>query len=507
MIKLKIITDNRLSDVKVFKGEKLSDVLRREDIGIIMPCGGKGKCGKCRVKVEEGNILASEQDKKFFSDEELKDGWRLGCCAIIEENAVIRIEENNNFNILNDYFENDEDNLVDDNTDFGFGAAVDIGTTTICLSLINLINGKTVNTISMLNSQTKYGSDVISRITAANEGNLKELNKLILEDILDGIKILTEKFDSSLLNKIVISGNTAMVYFLLGMDCTELGQYPFSFRTKDIIKMNFENVFKCSEYYCPVVILPSVSAFVGGDIVSGGVLYDFAERNNTLLIDIGTNGEMLLNASGKLFSTSVAAGPAFEGGNISCGIGGVEGAVNHIEYNNGTFNFTTIGDKKPVGICGSGVIDIISEIIKNNIADKTGLLNDHYFDSGIKIAEGIVFTQQDIRQFQMAKGALRAGIECLINRAEIKKSDINEVLISGGFGFFADIENLINTGAIPPEFTGKIKICGNTSLGGAIKLLKNKNYKYADYIAQNTSDVVLAKDDDFSSMFIEYMNF
>lgn len=511
MIKIKLVTDDKVLEVKSFMGEKLLDVLRKEDIKISMPCGGKGRCGKCKVKVEMGNVEPTNEDKKFFTNEEIKDGWRLGCRCILTEDATIKIEENRTFQITEEYInieENIEDITDEDaNYNFGYAVAVDIGTTTICFELINLLTGKRLDTFSLLNSQSKYGSDVITRISEANNGKLSEMNSLIKNDILDGINRITAKYDKSLINKIIISGNTTMIYILLNMDCTNLGEYPFDITTKTAIKYSFERVFKSDEYLCRVIIIPSISAFVGGDIISGAVMCNIDENVNTILIDIGTNGEIILNANNTLFCTSCAAGPAFEGGNILNGIGSVEGAIYKAKYSDGKFNVNTIADKKPVGICGSGIIDIIAELLENKLIDNEGLLTDKYFESGIEIYENIKFIQKDIRQFQLAKSAVRTGIECIIKSSGINISDIDKVYLAGGFGFNINIDNSCKIGLIPEQFKEKIVIAGNTSLGGLSKFINSKCIDKANYIANNTNEIILAQLQDFNDNFIKFINF
>lgn len=515
MIKVKIISGSNVTEVRGFKGERILDLFRREDINLNTPCGGNGRCGKCKVKIIEGNIEVTEADKINFSSEEIEQGWRLCCNSYANEDLTIMLNENINYNILEEYYNFDEEisaietNPSDDeyDYDFGYAVAVDIGTTTICFELINLLNNESIKSISMINSQTMYGADVITRISEANKGKLLDLSTLIRMDIIKGIKAIAGKYDSSVINKIIISGNTTMIYLLLNMNCSQLGTYPFKINTNKGMKYAYEDIFKTEEYMCQVIILPSITAFAGADIVSGALMCNILERQNSLLIDIGTNGEMILNADGKLFCTSTAAGPAFEGGNISCGIGSVEGAIVSIEYKNGKFEYKTIHEKKAIGICGSGVIDLICSMLKEGFIDNTGLLKDELFESGIKIEENIVFTQKDIRQFQLAKSAVRTGIECLVKNAGIKFNDIQKVYIAGGFGFNLNISNSIDIGLIPKEFKNNITVVGNSSLGGIKTIIKDKVIDKANKIAAETTEIILSEDNNFNDLYIKYMNF
>jgi len=225
-------------------------------------------------------------------------------------------------------------------------------------------------------------------------------------------------------------------------------------------------------------------------------------------VQIGTNGEILLNANGIVYCASTAAGPAFEGGNISSGIGSVEGAVSTVKYNSGIFEVNTIGGKNPIGICGSGIVDAIACFIKNGIVDKTGLIiNESFFKTGIYITDNVNITQDDIRSFQMAKSAIRAGIESIIKNSGLKIENIDNVFISGGFGFYINIESAIVTGLIPKEFNKKIKVIGNSSLGGLNKIIKENCIYKAENIIQNCNVLNLANDDIFNELFIKYIDF
>ena len=234
--------------------------------------------------------------------------------------------------------------------------------------------------------------------------------------------------------------------------------------------------------------------------------YDKISQTANMFIDLGTNGEMALGNKDKMIVTSTAAGPAFEGGRISCGIGSVDGAVCGVNLKTGTLK--TIADKPPVGLCGTGIIELVSELLDEKIIDKTGLLNDDYFINGYKIAEDVVFTQNDIRQVQMAKSAVRAGIDVLAKSWGTELSQIDTVYLAGGFGYGLSIEKACNIGILPREFLGKTKVIGNSSLGGCIKYAERQDGdERIGRIKEISSEISLGNSEDFEKLYIEYMNF
>ena len=252
--------------------------------------------------------------------------------------------------------------------------------------------------------------------------------------------------------------------------------------------------------------MPCIHAYVGGEIVSGAYFLNFDEKEDCLFIDIGTNGEILLNSGGKLYCASAAAGPAFEGGGVSCGSGGVLGAINSIKYKDGSFDYTTIGNKSPVGICGSALIDLTAELLENKIIDEAGLLKEEYFSKGLKIADGIFFRQKDIRELQLAKSAIASGVECILNYGGKKFSDIKRVFIGGGFGFYLNPESVFKIKMLPYCFYDKIEFCGNTALGGLLKAYVTNSDDYEKFIPL-TQAVDLAEGKEFQEIFIENLNF
>ena len=352
--------------------------------------------------------------------------------------------------------------------------AVDFGSTTLAFQLMEAHSKNILHTVTMLNSQRKYGADVLTRIRASVDGKRDELQQCARNDLFTGIGQLCEEcnIEQDQIKQVVIAGNTTMVHFLQGYDCSGLGVYPFTPVTLDFVKESGKP---------NITIFPGISAFVGGDIVSGLYELDFISKEGiSLLVDLGTNGEMVLGNKDKVIAASVAAGPAFERGTV---------------------------------IWGSDVIDIATRLLKEGIMDETGLLLDEYFDKGFPIsqtADGrqIVFTQQDIRKLQLAKAAVRAGIETLTEEYGITTGQIDKVYLAGGFGYYLDAKKAAFIGMIPKDLAKKAEAVGNSSLAGCVKYLQEENEeKQIQKIVSAVQHVELANNDNFQQKYVKNMSF
>ena len=511
---VRIKSENKEDERTLFvrKNESLMDALIREGYYINAVCAGRGICGKCTVRVLEGSSDITPEDRRFFSQEEIENGCRLSCRLYPKDDLVISLNENNeaDFEVLSQHNALDISSGTQSN---GYEIAIDIGTTTIAFELLN--SCEIIYTLTSLNHQRKYGSDVISRINSASNGKSDELRVCIQNDLQDGILSLCKacNIGTEKIKRIAIACNTTMSHLLMGYDCKTLGQYPFTPVNIDFIRGSAKEIIgiECSG---EVVILPGISTYVGGDIVSG--LYDcgfYKSQEITLLVDLGTNGEMALGNRDKILVTSTAAGPAFEGGNISCGVGSVEGAICSVDIDGELAKIKTIRDKEPIGICGTGVIELTSELLKADIIDETGLLDEKYFEDGFFISKSvnrknITFTQKDVREIQLAKAAIRAGIETLLVRYGISKNEVSRVYIAGGFGYGLDTEKAIAIGMLPKEFRGLTKAVGNTSLSGAVKYLCNKGTeKMFNKILEVSEEISLSMDEQFNSFYMDSMMF
>lgn len=381
---------------------------------------------------------------------------------------------------------------------------IDIGTTTLAFSMIKK-NGQDVEYTAM-NMQRRFGADVISRIEAANRGRGSELREIIIFQIINGVKTLIEKCAEEP-EIIVISGNTVMTHLLMGYPCNSLGEYPFKPYSADTVVTSFDKLTNNKMLDIPVTVIGGISAFVGGDIVSGLYMCDFDLSDNiNLFIDLGTNGEMAVGGKDKIFVTSTAAGPAFEGGKISCGTGSIDGAICSVDIKSKTIK--TINDKEACGICGTGIIETVAGLWENGLIDETGLLNKKYFDKGYPVTDNIMFTQQDIREIQTAKSAIRSGIEMLIKKIGKNYNQIEKVYLAGGFGYRLTPEKACSIGLIPKELLGKIEAVGNSSLGGAVKYAYSADgEKRVKNIQSISEEFSLAQDEYFNELYLKYMYF
>lgn len=403
-------------------------------------------------------------------------------------------------------------NVCKANSERLYGIAVDIGTTTIALGLLDLVSGKIIKSHSLLNSQRQFGSDVISRIQNSNEGKLNLLKECIKSDLLSGIKDICTlaNIKTDEIYHIAVAGNTTMLYFLLGLPCESLALFPFNTITTSMLEYSFQDIFQDRMIDCGVTLLPGISAYVGADIVSGMLQCGFNNLEKTsILIDVGTNGEMSIGNKEKMLCLATAAGPAFEGANISCGTGSIKGAICSVTIKNGQVAYETIGNGEPKGICGSAVIDIIAECIKNSIIDETGRFDEEQYEEGyVKLTDNITFDQKDIREVQLAKSAIRSGIEILLQEFKCEYKDIDTVFLAGGFGNHMNIENAAVIGLIPEELKSKVKTVGNSSLGGAVSFLLNEESREAlSYILGRTEYIDISSNKSFNDLFINNMLF
>ena len=538
-VSVTIQTAERTIKIDYNKQDSLHEAMAKQGIRMNAACGGRGTCGKCRIKLLNGSLECTLSDQKLFTGEELKEGYRLACKAHPSTDISIRIleGEENEFEVVADLYHKPSESVADEserrsmdksnihgsnkahrNSNINassFGIAVDLGTTTLAMTLIELESGTIIETFTSLNHQRAYGSDVITRIQLSNQGKQKELQDCIRGDLLEGFQSLISKnnIKSDSVKSIVIAGNTTMGHLLLGHSCKNLGVYPFIPVNIQEQRLTFYEVFESYEFHAEVVIIPGISAFVGGDITAGLLVngYDSEDKIN-LFIDLGTNGEMAIGNHEKILVSSTAAGPAFEGGNISCGVGSIAGAITGVEFLQDKIKIKTIGDKPPVGICGTGIIELTYELLKHNIIDDTGLLIPEYFEEGFPIANedggAIRYTQKDIREFQMAKAAIRAGIEILVRSYNMSYEDIETVYVAGGFGYKLNMVKAIYVGLIPKELSHKIKTVGNSSLQGAIHYLKDDkaSLKIKNIINKST-EKHLSNDDDFNDLYISCMGF
>lgn len=510
-IKITIVTDDEKPNMKSDVKNESSVIVTHDSSTTIMStllknnlisgsfCGGRGDCGRCRIQFLKGMTMPTPLERSVMEAEELRQGYRLACLARPKDDCVIKLALVNSpkIDILADMIDVTEkvdyigqQNCKTENqksyvTEYEALIAVDLGTTTIAMQLMMIDTGQVVDTFCEMNPQRCYGADVLSRIRASCEGNREILRQMVVEVLERGVS----QFEKCLAGRNVairamcIAGNTTMGHLLMGYDVSSLGASPFV--PVEIGLQEYQN----PAWNFKAWLVPGISAFVGSDIVAGlyalGMLPDVhtfgshAEQETALLIDLGTNGEMAITDGTRMIVTATAAGPAFEGG---------AGA----------------------GVVGSDMIACTASLLRQGIMDETGLLAEPYFTEGVAIGEPAVkLYNKDIRDIQMAKAAVRAGIEILWR--QMAEPGIRRVYLAGGFGYYLDVEAAFCIGLLPASMRGKVESVGNTSLAGAFRigrdLWRHKTDKKAlEKSLSYIESVNLAEQGTFEELYIRYMS-
>ncbi len=482
---IKVLSGSKIKEYDCGKGENLLSFLQGKGYAIAARCGGNGKCGKCRVRVIEGT----------FEGE--KDGYVLSCLANVEGDAFVEVFETEGGGLTYT-----APTRTETDGEEGYGVALDIGTTTLAFSLTDLKSGRELDKFGTLNRQGAYGADVLSRIAAADEGKGKQMQECVLAQTREAIARFAEKFAFKKLKRLAVCGNTTMLHLFLGKDVHGIGQYPFRAEFLDTVHLSGEELGLSAE---EVVVLPSTSAYFGSDVVVGA-LTSRVEEGVNLLADIGTNGEMILHAHGKLYATSTAAGPCFEGANIECGTGGVAGAIDSVRERDGKIVCTVIGGGEATGICGAGLVDAIALMVRRGVVDETGAFTDG--TNKFYISDKVYISQADVRAFQLAKSAICAGISVLLSTAGVPYDALKKLYVAGGLGFYLDKKNAVGVGLFPAALAGKIEAVGNTALAGARECLcRKESIKAAERIAREAEYIDLSASPEFMDAYIENMNF
>ena len=508
--------------------KNLLEMLQEKNEYISAPCNGNGICGKCIVRYKSGATEPTKQDREFLSEKQLEQGYRLACQSYPTEEYKVEIPELEETIEVLSQWENQRTEEILKNTAEGtaektenalYGICIDIGTTTLAALLVNLETEADCQTAVSVNHQRTYGSDVLSRISASNGGKKWEIQRCIRQDLQKLIRELLqkEKITEQQIQRIVIAGNTTMCHLLRGFSCETLGVAPFLPVDLSWMEGSAADFLGMKELDTKVVILPGISAFVGADIMAGIAKMNMHRSEGYhLLLDIGTNGEMVLGNCRHMYVTSTSAGPAFEGGNISCGMASIPGVISHVFMEEtGKAGFQVIGEtdgenkkQQAIGICGTGMIDLVYELREHQMIDEHGTYSDLYFDTGYELAEKVKFTQNDIRELQMAKAAIRAGVDILVKKAGITFDEVDDCYLAGGFGTKIDIKKAAGIGLIPKELEMKTIPAGNTVLAGTKEVLLGRISKDELEKIQTMADVInLAEENDFEEMYLSYMDF
>lgn len=440
-------------------------------------CGGRGACGKCRVRFLSAAPLPSFADRIFFSPKELREGWRLACTAKPTDDCRVEVcfvKDKNAAPIVTwaEEAEDKREESIKKQTASGKDTAIgviDLGTTTVVMQLVDFVTGDILYTHAFLNPQRSWGTDVMARIESAVNGSGLQLQTTLLTELKYGFEQMKEYGKPE---KVMVAGNTTMGHLLMGYPVKSLGEapfYPFSVEMTDFDLIGHS-----------AVLMPGISAFVGADVVAGIYACGMAERQEyTLFIDLGTNGEIAIGNQERILCTATAAGSSFEG-DIS------------------------------VQAMGTDIVAIAFDMLKAGIMDETGLMAEPWFTSGWNTKTIVIF-QRDIRKLQMAKAAICAGVSVLLDKAEAWDK-VSYVYLAGGFGYYLDVEKAVGIGLIPAVLRGKCKAAGNTSLAGAIKYGREymedmSRGEKLQHIVRISQAINLAEQPEFEDRYIKSMSF
>ena len=515
---IKYENDNAESKLFFQAGESLLLLCQKAGIALSLNCGGKGICGKCKVRFLKGAPMPGISDRRFFSPDELRQGYRLGCLAKLYSDCEVVLPKKKEPDIVEDFVKVSfclPENIIRNGR--AYFVTTDIGTTTLVMQKRSVLDGSVCAVYKAVNAQKCYGADVISRMEASMHGNREDLSNLIRGQIQEGFTTLGHD-DISFM---VVAANTTMVHLLMGYDVSSLSKAPFLPKTLDEIETDIADI--------PTYIMPGFSAFVGGDIFSGLLalgmknvdltsdrVFEHLRDKLILLLDLGTNAEMALIRNNRLVATSAAAGSAFD----------------------------SIAD---VGIYGAAIISLLYRLLQEKKIDEHGTLQGEWFEKGVPYVvdenknvntgiDAIYITQKYIRQMQLAKAAVRCGIDYLVEKFGCTMQEIDHVYVAGGFGYYLDIEAAFGVGLLPEAFRKKTTACGNTALSGAAwygysKIKKNLDDETVvnskdqtdggtsekkeinivniinDYINLDRTLINLANEPDFSERYISYLDF
>lgn len=496
------------------QGTLISDAAKQAGVWINAPCGGNGTCGKCTVRL---NIGGKEQTV-------------LACQSVIDSECTITIGNPSSLVTLRDGAQRDVPFVPEIEScasceEMCF-AAIDLGTTSIVCYLLDGFTGDQLSVKGIQNPQAAYGADVITRanhvLTAEDSNALRRVVIEAINNLIDQTtRVAGRKPDQ--VTAVSIVGNTVMHHILLGLPLGSLVRAPYTPNTTG------DQTFPARELELKVnpaaiVRIPAViGGFVGADTVAcmSATAFDKILRP-TLMIDIGTNGELVCTDGVRSVCCSTAAGPAFEGANISSGMRAENGAVDHVWMENGIYHTSTIAHTPALGICGSGLIDLIATLVNTGTIDETGrfsydgtlsdrLVQDCDGKTAFLVSRGeqdILLSQKDVRELQLGKAAIRAGISVLLDELSLSTSDINSILIAGAFGSHLSADSLCDIGLLPEEFRGKIESIGNAAGEGAKLYVKNNAvFRESAYIARETEYIELTLSSVFSDYYIDAMAF
>lgn len=547
MPEVTLIYGTEIKTIQAEEGALLGDVIASSGLPLEQPCAGRGTCGKCKVLVEIGTAPADEIEIENLSPGEIALNNRLACRARIQGETRIVLSPIVVYS--NKIFKGSSRYKKD--KDLPLGLAIDLGSTTVAAFLTTLDNGEVAAGGGGLNQQTVYGSDVISRLAAAinNPQNAERLQKLALASInqaVDSLNLSPKIWER--VQQITIVGNVAMHHLLAKLPLDKLAFVPFQPYNPESIKdaqTLMEGIFP---EHVRVSLPPLIGGFVGSDALACLAYFGFDKPAGPMIaIDLGTNGEVMATDGERILTASTAAGPAFEGVNISCGSRAIDGAITDLTLDDGDLSITTISDAEPVGLTGSGLLAAIAAFRKVGLIEESGRINpdcgpysdlvknehntsdqpqsksevlpppcEEYADKISQDDKGrqriqltpdheLYLTQLDIRELQKAKGAIRASVDVLLENLDLKPADLERVILTGSFGGQVDIKAILDIGLIPPVREEVVETIANGAGFGAAIFLSEEGFALGEKLAEKAQQVDLDTDINFINFYIEGM--
>jgi uncharacterized 2Fe-2S/4Fe-4S cluster protein (DUF4445 family) len=485
----------------VERGTPLQDVLFAH--GVEFPCGGRARCKGCRVRVVRGSLPITPEQEQLLTPEELAAGWRLACCASAEGNLTLELGQW-------------EAAILADNSVFAFtpqeglGVAIDIGTTTLVAQLLDLRNAHVLAVRTALNAQARHGADIMSRVGFALTRPGRELLTALIRRQVGRLLqelIAAARASDARLDGIAVVGNTVMHHLFCGLDVSPLSHYPFEPEQAGL------QVFRASDlgWKLPgdptVRFLPCLGSFVGSDILAGVLATKLDESDELVgLVDLGTNGEIVIGNRRRLLCASTAAGPAFEGARISMGMRAATGAISAVTAAAGRFRCHVLGNVAPRGICGSGLVDAVAVGLDLGSIQPSGRLTSD--DGTLMLCPPVALTQNDIRELQLAKAAIAAGLRILLARWNAEPRHLARLYLAGAFGNYINRASAQRIGLLSLPLD-KVTPAGNTALLGAKLALFNtrpEDFAYAS-LCSRAEHISLNTDPRFQDLFVEEMAF
>ena len=501
------------------RGALLGDVIKQSELPLEQPCAGRGTCGKCKVLVEQGLREPDDVERQNLTAGEMVVGNRLACRARIESDvhvtlAPVVVYSNKIFRAGARYRRDRHIPL---------GLAIDLGSTTVAALLTMLDDGEVCAGAASLNQQTAYGADVIARLAAATDHpqHAHRLHRLALASINQAVDALNLSVAiRARIIRVVIVGNVAMHHLLAQYPLQTLAELPFQPAAMHSIPDATTLMDGIFPPQATVSLPPLIGGFVGSDALACLAYFGFDRPSGPMAaIDLGTNGEVLVTNGDRIVTASTAAGPAFEGVNISCGTRAVDGAVVHVTWQDGQLAFATIGDESPVGLTGSGLLSLVHVLRQRDVIDSGGRIVDHpafanrtSLDAhGARVlaldsAATLSLSQWDVRELQKAKGAIRAAVDILLDELDLAPADLQRLILTGSFGGQIDVDAVLALGMIPPVGRHVVETIANGAGLGAAMFLQEEGFERAEALAARAEQIDLDLDPDFNMRYVQSMS-